>query len=155
VRWQARISRQKEIAASIAAKAEFEYLYDRPYSDNSRVRVAGPFTVESLSPHRVVAMDQDDSLIHEIADPRAGWNDFPSMVLDNLKTAGVQQAHKEHRIFLRDLGDRWQELDRLADLRSDFLENTDVFIDPKPYPAGAYRDRTTSMREIRREGIDL
>ena len=58
-------------------------------------------------------------------------------------------------VFLRDLGDRWQELDRLADLRSDFLENTDVFIDAKPYPAGAYRDRTTLMREIRREGIDL
>jgi predicted nucleotidyltransferase len=58
-------------------------------------------------------------------------------------------------VFLRDLGDRWQELDRLADLRSDFLENANVFIDAKPYPAGAYRDRTTLMREIRREGIDL
>ena len=58
-------------------------------------------------------------------------------------------------VFLRDLGDRWQELDWLADLRSDFLENADVFIDAKPYPAGAYRDRTTLMREIRREGIDL
>jgi adenine-specific DNA-methyltransferase len=50
--WEARIARQKEIDASIAAKAEFEYLYDKPYVDNSRVRVAGPFTVESLSPHR-------------------------------------------------------------------------------------------------------
>ena len=53
--WAARIARQKEIDASIAAKAEFEYLYDKPYADNSRIRVAGPFTVESLSPHRVVA----------------------------------------------------------------------------------------------------
>jgi adenine-specific DNA-methyltransferase len=46
--WAARISRQKELDASIAAKAEFEYLYDKPYPDNSRIRVAGPFTVESL-----------------------------------------------------------------------------------------------------------
>ena len=53
--WEARIARQKEIDASIAAKAEFEYLYDKPYEDNSRIRVAGPFTVESLSPHRVLA----------------------------------------------------------------------------------------------------
>src|SRR5205823_855516 len=53
--WAARIARQKEIDASIAAKAEFEFLYDKPYPDNSRVRVAGPFTVESLSPHRVMA----------------------------------------------------------------------------------------------------
>ena len=51
--WEARIARQKEIDASIAARAEVEYLYDKPYVDNARVRVAGPFTVESLSPHRV------------------------------------------------------------------------------------------------------
>jgi adenine-specific DNA-methyltransferase len=96
--WQARVTRQKEIDASIAAKAEFEYLYDKPYNDNSRIRVAGPFTVESLSPHRVVAVDQDDSLIHELAEPNAGWQDFGQIVLENLKTAGVQQAHKEGRI---------------------------------------------------------
>jgi len=58
-------------------------------------------------------------------------------------------------VFLNDLTDRWRELDRLADLRSDFLEDADVFIDAKPYPAGAYRDRTALMREIRREGVDL
>jgi adenine-specific DNA-methyltransferase len=96
--WQARIARQKEIDASISAKAEFEYLYDKPYPDPSRIRVAGPFTVESLSPHRVMPGDADDSLIHEIAEPGAGWADFGQMVLENLKTAGVQQAHKEDRI---------------------------------------------------------
>ena len=61
--WQARIARQKEIDASIAAKAEFEYLYDKPYVDKSRIRVAGPFTVESLSPHRTLAVDWNDELI--------------------------------------------------------------------------------------------
>ena len=98
--WEARIARQTEIDASIAAKAEFEYLYDKPYPDNSRVRVAGPFTVESLSPHRVMAVDEDDSLIDtlDLADPGGGWNDFAQMVLENLKTSGVQQAHKEDRI---------------------------------------------------------
>ena len=58
-------------------------------------------------------------------------------------------------VFLNDLTDRWRELDRLADLRANFLEEADVFIDAKPYPAGTYRDRTTLMREIRREGVDL
>ncbi len=61
--WQARIARQKEIDASIAAKAEFEYLYDKPYDDKKKVRVAGPFTVESLSPHRVLGVDENDELI--------------------------------------------------------------------------------------------
>ena len=61
--WEARIARQKEIDASIAAKAEFEYLYDKPYEDKKKVRVAGPFTVESLSPHRVLGVDENDELI--------------------------------------------------------------------------------------------
>ena len=104
--WAARIARQKEIDASIAAKAEFEYLYDKPYADNSRIRVAGPFTVESLSPHRVMAVDAEDSLIDQLAEDGSEWGDkpdFAQMVLDNLKTAGVQQAHKEDRITFTSL----------------------------------------------------
>ncbi len=61
--WQARIARQRAIDGSIASKAEFEYLYDKPYEDKKKVRVAGPFTVESLSPHRVLALDENDKLV--------------------------------------------------------------------------------------------
>ncbi|TXL74081.1 site-specific DNA-methyltransferase [Vineibacter terrae] len=99
--WQARIARQKEIDASIAAKAEFEYLYDKPYEDRRKVRVAGPFTVESLSPHRVLGVDEDDELIDGMREPGTEYGakqTFPQMILDNLKTAGVQQAHKADRI---------------------------------------------------------
>jgi adenine-specific DNA-methyltransferase len=99
--WEARIARQKEIDASIAARAEFEYLYDKPYQDAKKVRVAGPFTVESLSPHRVLGVGEHDELIDSLADKRMGFGakrDFPSMILENLRTAGVQQAHKEDRI---------------------------------------------------------
>jgi adenine-specific DNA-methyltransferase len=99
--WEARIARQKEIDASIAAKAEYEYLYDKPYEDKRKVRVAGPFTVESLSPHRVLGVDEDDELIDELDDDGAGYGvkkSFPEMILENLKVAGVQQAHKEDRI---------------------------------------------------------
>jgi len=99
--WQARISRQKEIDASIAAKAESEYLYDKPYEDNKKVRVAGPFTVESLSPHRVLGVDENDELIDAVKEGTAGYGvarGFEQMILDNLKTAGVQQAHKADRV---------------------------------------------------------
>ncbi len=99
--WQARIARQTEIDKSIAAKAEFEYLYDKPYPDNKKVRVAGPFTVESLSPHRVLGVDENDELIDTLKQdsPEYGAKQsFPQMILENLKTAGVQQAHKEDRI---------------------------------------------------------
>jgi adenine-specific DNA-methyltransferase len=108
--WAARIARQKEIDASIAAKAEFEFLYDKPYIDKDRIRVAGPFTVESLSPHRTLAVDWNDELVDilEAAEGRRkateavgrgdAASDFAQMILENLKVAGVQQAHKEDRI---------------------------------------------------------
>jgi adenine-specific DNA-methyltransferase len=104
--WAARIDRQREIDASIAAKAESEYLYDKPYTDNRKVRVAGPFTVESLSPHRVLGIDENDELI----DPNRlhgtepePKQDFPQMILENLRAAGVQQANKADRILFTSL----------------------------------------------------
>lgn len=99
--WDARIARQREIDASIATKAENEYLYDRPYADNKKVRVAGPFTVESLSPHRILGVDENDELIDGFEEDGAEYSakqSFPQMILDNLKTAGVQQAHKDDKI---------------------------------------------------------
>jgi adenine-specific DNA-methyltransferase len=104
--WEAKIARQKEIDASIAAKAEYEYLYDKPYDDKKKVRVAGPFTVESLSPHRMLGVDEDDELIDTAAQPGAEYaakQSFPQMILENLKAAGVQQAHKEDRIVFTSL----------------------------------------------------
>ena len=102
-----RITRQREIDASIAAKADFEYLYDRPYKDSSKVRVAGPFTVESLSPHRTLPVDENEELIasNQIDDIAAEErqvyavaDSFVPMILEHLKTSGVQQAHKEDKI---------------------------------------------------------
>jgi predicted nucleotidyltransferase len=58
-------------------------------------------------------------------------------------------------VFLKDLTDRWHELDRLADLSTDILNETGEFIHAMPYHAGSYEDRTSLMREIRREGVDL
>ena len=99
--WEQRIARQKEIDASIAATADYEYLYDKPYEDRGRVRVAGPFTVESISPHRVLGVDEDGNIIDGVAEPKAGYGngyDFGHVILENLKTAGVQQVHREDRI---------------------------------------------------------
>jgi adenine-specific DNA-methyltransferase len=99
--WEQRIALQKKIDASIAAKADFEYLYDKPYEDNKKVRVAGPFTVESLSPHRVLAVDENDELFEPSAtsdvDARNA-QDFVQVILDTLKISGVQQAHREDKI---------------------------------------------------------
>ena len=104
--WERRIARQKKIDDSIAAKADYEYLYDKPYEDRSKVRVAGPFTVESISPHRVLGVDENGDVIDGIAEPRNGYNtgyDFGQVVLENLKRSGVQQAHREDRIAFTSL----------------------------------------------------
>jgi uncharacterized protein len=58
-------------------------------------------------------------------------------------------------VFLKSLPDRWAELDRLAKLRVDFLDETDAFFDAKPYPAEAYHERSPLMLEIRRDGLEL
>ena len=58
-------------------------------------------------------------------------------------------------VFLKDLTDRWREFDRLADLGTDILDETGAFIPAIPYRAGSYDDRTSLMREIRYEGVDL
>jgi adenine-specific DNA-methyltransferase len=104
--WHNRIVRQQEIDASIVAKADNQYLYDKPYEDKKKVRVAGPFTVESLSPHRILGVDENDELIDplskkNLADDKTGYGNergFVQIILENLKTAGVQQAHKEDKI---------------------------------------------------------
>jgi adenine-specific DNA-methyltransferase len=104
--WNAQIGRQKEIDASIAGKADFEYLYDKAYTDNKKVRVAGPFTVESLSPHRVLSVDENDELIDSLKEPSDKYGakqSFPQMILENLKIAGVQQAHKDDKITFTSL----------------------------------------------------
>ena len=97
--WKHRIDRQKQIDASIAAKADQEFLYDKPFENKAIARVAGPFTVESLSPHRVLAVDENDELIDpNKAQDHSPETDFATVILENLRTAGVQQAHKEDKI---------------------------------------------------------
>jgi adenine-specific DNA-methyltransferase len=109
--WEARVGRQREIDASIAARADVEYLYDKPYSDPSRVRVAGPFTVESLSPHRVLPASEEELIDlldaaegkRSAADADLAGQDFAAIVIDYLKSEGVRQQAKGDRIVFESL----------------------------------------------------
>jgi adenine-specific DNA-methyltransferase len=95
--WRLRLERQKEIDASIARHADTELLYDQPYEDNKLIRVTGPFTMESLSPHRVL----DPTFNAEAGLKTASANDpsqFVHMILENLKKAGVQNRIKQERL---------------------------------------------------------
>ena len=157
--WSARIARQKEIDASIAAKAEHEYLYDKPYEDKKKVRVAGPFTVESLSPHRVLTVDENDDLVDGVADAGSGYGeerDFVQIILENLKTAGVQQAHKEDKIDFTSLtpwpGDLVCAEGRYAE--GDAEKRAAIFIGPE-FGTVSRVDLVAAAREAGDAGFDV
>ncbi|MGH6840757.1 MAG: nucleotidyltransferase domain-containing protein [Methylocella sp.] len=79
------------------------------------------------------------------------------VVLFGSRARGDAHPHSDYdvAIFLKSLPDRWAELDRLARLRVDFLDETDAFFDTKPYPAEAYLERSPLMLEIRQDGLEL
>jgi adenine-specific DNA-methyltransferase len=160
--WDLRNARQREIDASIAAKADNAYLYDKPYEDKLKVRVAGPFTVESLSPHRNLAVGADDELIDPLdeskksTDRAAGIPDFVTVILENLGTAGVQQAHKDDRIEFTSMtpwpGDyvcaegRYQE--------GDSERRAAIFIGPE-FGTVSRSDLAAAAREAAEAGFDV
>ena len=99
----AKRKRQMEIDASIVRNAEMELLYDQPYTDKGFVRVAGPFTVESLSPHRVLPIDADDEPFTYEQSERESDKRFWEIVRANLQEAGVQNTKKDQRLKFVDL----------------------------------------------------
>ncbi len=96
--WAWQRERRQEIDAAIARRADTELLYDRPYEDGKRLRVTGPFTVESLSPHRVLAPEQELTAAEAQAQREDPSGQFVTMILENLKKAGVQNTVKQERL---------------------------------------------------------
>jgi adenine-specific DNA-methyltransferase len=89
---------REQIDAAIARHADTETLFDQPYEDKKAMRVTGPFTVESLSPHRVLS-PADDNMDGTVTEAEARkQQDFAAMILDNLLKAGVQNTIKGERL---------------------------------------------------------
>ena len=85
---------REQIDAAIARHADTELLVDQPYQDNKTVRVSGRFTVESLSPHRTLEAPDPSS----DAPAHTDGVQFETMILDNLRKAGVQNTFKDERL---------------------------------------------------------
>jgi adenine-specific DNA-methyltransferase len=96
--WQARQQRQQEIDASIARRADVELLYDQPYEDRKKIRVCGPFTVESLSPHRVLSTEIERPESEREAERLEGGGKFEQTILENLRVSGVQNTRRSERL---------------------------------------------------------
>jgi adenine-specific DNA-methyltransferase len=109
---------RENIDAAIARHSDTELLYDQPYEDNKRIRVTGPFTVESLSPHRFLSADENgDGTVSE--QEARQHHDFTTMILDNLKKAGVQNTRKTERLTF----------DRLESFAGTWLQATGEYTD--------------------------
>jgi adenine-specific DNA-methyltransferase len=142
---------------SITSKSEPVFLYDKPYEDKKKVRVAGPFTVESLSPHRVLGVDDNDELIDSLKDADAKYGrSFPKIILENLKIAGVQQAHKEDKITFTALtpwpGDLVCAEGRYLECETE--KRAAIFIGPE-FGTVQRADLVAAARESADSGFDL
>lgn len=161
--WEARIARQREIDASIAARAEHEFLYDKPYEDRKRIRVAGPFTVESLSPYRTQAVNEHGELIDEV-DAASGQRDpgeqeaenYLKAILENLAKAGVHQSGREDAITFESLtawpGDRIAAEGRYREGETE--RRAGIFIGPE-YGTVSRADLVDCAREAADAGFDI
>jgi len=89
---------REEIDAVIARHADTETLYDQPYDDKKRIRVSGPFTVESLSPHRMLSTDEERPKSEKSTEKISGHGQFEIMIIENLKKAGVQNTIRNERL---------------------------------------------------------
>ncbi|MFI5871308.1 site-specific DNA-methyltransferase [Streptomyces sp. NPDC051445] len=87
-----------QIDKAIKKYAEFETLYDRPYENKKAVRVAGPFTVESLSPHRSVSFDQEVPASEKAAEMMPSGASYEETILEHVKKAGVQNGYRNERL---------------------------------------------------------
>ena len=121
---------REDIDAAIAKHADTEILYDQPYTDNKRIRVSGPFTVESLSPHRILSSDEERPKSEKSPEKTSGYGQFETMILENLKKAGVQNTVKNERL----------KFDRLETFAGLYIhgdgEYTEAFPSPPPSPTG-------------------
>lgn len=154
--WELRRERQKEIDESIARHADVELLYDQPYEDSKRVRVSGPFTVESLSPHRVLAPDEERPASETQKTPAAGQ--FELMIIDNLRKAGVQNTRRDERLKLDRLepyaGVWLQAAGEYTD-RDGLTRRVAVSIGPEHGTVGPEQVKEAAKEALRGVGFDL
>lgn len=159
--WWVLVKKQEaEINQSISNHADGEPLYDKPYENKKSVRVAGPFTVEGLSPHRMLGVDENDELIDVLQNESNDFSakqSFPQMILENLKTAGVQQAHKEDRITFSAISPWAGEGLICAEgryLEGDIEKRAGIFIGPE-FSTVQRSDLVEAARECGDAGFDV
>lgn len=147
-----RRKRQSRMDASTARRAKSETLYDQPYQDNKRVRVSGPFTVESLSPHHVFESSDAESDIPTSAFTETE-QDYHKHILEHLKTAGVQNRLKEQRItfdWLEEYPGEWIHAEGATINENDKTQRIAISIGPQYGTVGSQWINEAAKEAVRR-----
>ncbi len=154
--WSLRRQRQNEIDSSIARNSASETLYDKPYQDKKKLRVTGPFTVESLSPHRVLALDEPRPASE--SDVENAGIDFSGMILENLKKAGVQNTVKNERLKfdrLETYAGEWLQAEGEYTEKDGSVKRIAVAIGPEHGTVGPGLVKDAAKEAVRGVGFDL
>jgi adenine-specific DNA-methyltransferase len=155
--WTLRQQRQIEIDAAIALRADMEILYNQPYDDPKRVRVTGPFTVESLSPHRILPADEnmDGTVSEKEAHNR---QDFTTIILDNLRTSGVDNRVKNERIKFASLdpfAGKWIHAKGTYTDAEGITKSVGISIGPEHGTVGPLQVKEAAKEAVQGLGFDL
>jgi adenine-specific DNA-methyltransferase len=155
--WELRQKRQKEIDDSIARHADTEILYDQPYEDNKRLRVTGPFTVESLSPHRVLSTDEERPTSEAEGQQQAS-DQFETRIIENLKKAGVQNTIKNERLkfdFLEPHAGTWLQATGEYTDKDETVKRVAVSIGPEYGTVGSEDIKEAAKEAVKGLSYDL
>ncbi|MBW1715309.1 MAG: site-specific DNA-methyltransferase [Deltaproteobacteria bacterium] len=156
--WGHRRRRQEEIDRSIARNADQEILYDQPYEDRKRIRVSGPFTVESLSPHRVLSTDEEMPVSEREGRKSTGAGQFETMILENLKKAGVQNTIKNERLHFNRLepyAGTWIQAEGEYAEKDGTVRRVAVCIGPEHGTVGPELVKEAAKEAVKGVGFDL
>jgi adenine-specific DNA-methyltransferase len=156
--WNLRRERQKEIDASITRRADTEQLYDQPYEDNKRIRVTGPFTVESLSPHRVLSTDEERPESEVTGQQTPGAGQFVAMIINNLRAAGVQNTVKNERLkftYLEPYAGIWLQAVGEYNEKDGAVRRVAVTIGPEHGTVGPDLIKDAAKEAVQGLGFDL
>lgn len=148
------LKRERQLAmdASTAKRAKSETLYDQPYIDRKRVRVTGPFTVESLSPHLVFESTDAESGVQPSV-PSETEQDYHKHIFEHLKTAGVQNRLKEQRItfdWLEEHPGEWLHAEGVWTDKDNKAKNIAISIGPQYDTVGKQWIREAAKEAIRK-----
>jgi adenine-specific DNA-methyltransferase len=156
--WQLCRQQQKEIDDSISRRAETEPIFDQPYEDAKRIRVTGPFTVESLSPHRVLADEAKQPATEALGGQDVTGGQFETMILDNLRKAGVQNTRRNERLVFSRLepfaGGWLQAAGEFTDASGE-VRRVAVSIGPEHGTVGQQQIQEAAKEAVKGIGFDL